>query len=245
MAKLQEKTTLATAVYQKLRSDIIRGVFRPGEKLRIEGIAASYEAGSNAVREALSRLSAERLVDRHEQRGFSVPAIALDDWRVLVRTRCWLETRALQESIRNRTDAWEEAIVVAFHRLSRYRSESIEDRAAWEDAHRNFHRALIGNCGSPWLIEFCDILADHSTRYISISNAYRQVPRDGQAEHEVLMKSVLNGTADEACTFLVTHYSKTLQTIELLFDHGQLTTLSASEFNGPMPQPEQLAKLTF
>jgi len=240
MAKQTDKTTLTTAVYQKLRADIIRGVFRPGEKLRIEAIATSYEVGSNAVREALSRLSAERLVDRHEQRGFSVPAIALDDWRVLVRTRCWLETRALQESIRNRDDAWEEGIVVAFHRLSRYRSESAEDRTGWEDAHRHFHRSLLARCGSPWLLEFCDILADHASRYISISNAYRTVPRDGQAEHELLMKSVLNGTASEACTFLVTHYSKTLHTIEELFDSGHLTNLSTADIEGPMPDARNL-----
>jgi len=241
MSKPADKTTLATTVYHKLRSDIIRCVFRPGEKLRIEGISAAYDVGSNAVREALSRLSAERLVDRHEQRGFSVPTIALDDWRILVRTRCWLETRALQESIRNRDDAWEEAIVVAFHRLSRHRSESMEDRAAWEDAHRNFHRALIGNCGSPWLLEFCDILADHAARYVSISNAYRKVPRDGQAEHEVLMQAVLNGTSEEACTFLVTHYSKTLQTIEELFDGGHLTTLTSADLDGPMPELTKLS----
>jgi DNA-binding GntR family transcriptional regulator len=222
MSKSSDKTTLTTAVYHKLRSDIIRGAFRPGEKLRIEGIASLYEAGSNAVREALARLSSERLVERHEQRGFSVPTIALDDWRVLVKTRCWLETRALRESMLNRDDAWEEAIVVAFHRLSRFRSDSAEDRAGWEDAHRNFHRSLLANCGSPWLIEFCDILADHAVRYISISNAYRKVGRDGQAEHEDLMKAVLHGVPDEACDLLIAHYSKTLQAIEDLFDGEHL-----------------------
>jgi GntR family transcriptional regulator, carbon starvation induced regulator len=228
MSKQSDKTTLATAVYQKLRSDIIRGVFNPGEKLRIEGIASLYEVGSNAVREALSRLSSERLVERHEQRGFSVPTIALDDWRILVKTRCWLETRALRESMLHRDDAWEEAIVVALHRLSRFRSDSAEERARWEDAHRGFHRALLANCGSPWLLEFCDILADHAVRYISISNAYRTVGRDGQAEHEDLMKAVLHGTPDDACDLLVKHYSKTLQTIEELFD-GQRFPLSTDD----------------
>jgi DNA-binding transcriptional MocR family regulator len=104
MSKSSDKTTLTTAVYQKLRSDIIRGAFKPGEKLRIEGIASLYEAGSNAVREALARLSSERLVERHEQRGFSVPTIALDDWRILVKTRCWLETQALRESMLHRDE---------------------------------------------------------------------------------------------------------------------------------------------
>ncbi|TKT74381.1 GntR family transcriptional regulator [Aquamicrobium sp. LC103] len=234
MSKQTDKTTLATTVYQKLRSDIIRSVFRPGEKLRIEGIATMYDVGSNAVREALSRLSSERLVERHEQRGFSVPTIALDDWRELVKTRCFLEAHVLRESMRHRDDAWEEAIVVAFHRLSRFRSENAEDRAAWEDAHRNFHRSLLANCGSSWLIEFCDILADHAARYVSISNAYRQVPRDGQGEHEALMKAVLHGSEDEACELLVAHYTKTLQMIEDLFDRDQLSDGPQEDAAGPL-----------
>ncbi|MEO3386726.1 GntR family transcriptional regulator [Mesorhizobium sp. CAU 1741] len=221
MSKPKDKTTLATTVYQKLRSDIIRGAFPPGAKLRIESIADLYEVGSNAVREALSRLSSERLVDRHEQRGFTVPPIALDDWRVLVDTRCRLEALVLRESMQRRDDRWEEAIVVAFHRLSRLSSERSEDRAAWDDAHRNFHRALLANSASPWLLEFCDILADHAARYISVSNAYRKIPRDGQAEHEALMKAVLNGTDDDACALLVAHYTKTLRMIEKTFEHAR------------------------
>jgi len=234
MSKTPEKTTLSTAVYQKLRTEILDGSFKPGEKLRIENIGAMYSVGSNAVREALSRLSSERLVDRHEQRGFSVPAIALDDWRVLGRTRCWLETKALEESMRNRSDAWEEDIVVAFHRLSRYRSDSAEGMSAWSTAHRNFHRALLANCGSPWLLEFCDILADHASRYVSIANAYRRVPRNGPAEHELLMKATLNGTPEEACALLVDHYTQTLLTIEELFDRDDFSSLLADPRAGEL-----------
>lgn len=236
MSKTAEKTTLSTTVYQKLRSDIIDGAFRPGEKLRIESIGTMYGVGSNAVREALSRLSSERLVDRHEQRGFSVPTIALDDWRVLGRTRCWLETKALEESMRNRSDEWEEGIVVAFHRLSRYRSHSAEDMSAWGNAHRHFHRALLANCGSPWMLEFCDILADHAARYISIANAFRKVPRNGQGEHEVLMKATLHGTPEEACALLVEHYTKTLHTIEELFNRDSFASLLADPRAGELEE---------
>lgn len=226
MAKAGEKTTLSTTVYQKLRGDIIKGEFRPGEKLRIEPLAGIYGVGSNAVREALSRLSAERLVERFEQRGFAVPAIALEDWRILVRTRCWLETKALEEAIANRTESWEEDIVLALHRLSRFRSDKDDERAGWEDAHRNFHRALLANCGSPWLLEFCDVLADHATRYVFISQAYGNKKRHGFNEHEALMKAALHGTSSHACELLQAHYMKTFENVETLFRDGILEEFS-------------------
>lgn len=220
MTRQKDKTTLATTVYQKLRADIIQGSFPAGSKLRIDQIAARYDVGSNAVREALSRLSSERLVDRHEQRGFAVPALALSDWRTLVDARCKLESLVLRESMERRDDAWEENIVVAFHRLSRFSSEREEQRASWDDAHRNFHRSLLANCASPWLMEFCDVLADQAARYVAVSNTYRTVPRDGQGEHEALMKVVLNGSQDDACELLVQHYRKTLKMIEDTFEQG-------------------------
>ncbi len=227
MSQHSEKTTQATAIYQKLRADIIHGAYTPGAKLRIDGIAAKYDVGSNAVREALSRLSSERLVERHEQRGYTVPPVALGDWQVLARTRCFLEGNVLKESMRHRDDLWEETIVVAFHRLSRF-SSSEGAREGWEDAHRNFHRALIANCGSPWLIDFCDILADHAARYISFSNAFRKAPRDGLSEHETLMKAVLHGTPDEASECLTRHYTRTLEVIEELFERDQLQVATPS-----------------
>ncbi|HEV7257208.1 MAG TPA: GntR family transcriptional regulator [Bosea sp. (in: a-proteobacteria)] len=226
MAKASEKTTLSTTVYQKLRNAIIQGEFRPGAKMRIESLADSYGVGSNAVREALSRLSAERLVERYEHRGFAVPAIALEDWRILVRTRCWLETKALEEAMAHRTESWEEAIVLALHRLSRFRSDKEDERAGWEDAHRNFHRALLANCGSPWLLEFCDVLADHATRYVFVSHAYGNKKRQGFSEHEALMKAVLHGTSSHACDLLQSHYMKTFESVESLFKGGILEELS-------------------
>ena len=100
-----EKLTLATSIYNSLRADILGAQLRPGERLRIDALAERFDVSGSAVREALSRLSTERLVDRYEQRGFRVPAVALEEWRALVRTRCWVETRALEESMKRRSDS--------------------------------------------------------------------------------------------------------------------------------------------
>lgn len=214
-----EKVTLATSIYNSLRADILGARLRPGERLRIDALAQRFDVSGSAVREALSRLSTERLVDRYEQRGFRVPAVALEEWRALVRTRCWVETRALEESMRRRNDAWEDSVVLAFHRLSRLAwSAEPEAHAEWQRAHRVFHQTLIGNCDSPWLVEFCDTLADHAQRYISVSNALRREPRDGEAEHERLMKIALSGDVEAACAALTAHYTTTLKAIENAFE---------------------------
>jgi DNA-binding GntR family transcriptional regulator len=54
--------TLAEAIYKRLRRDILSGRLRPGSKLRFADLKANHEAGTSTLREALSRLSADRLV---------------------------------------------------------------------------------------------------------------------------------------------------------------------------------------
>ena len=177
------------------------------------------------MREALNRLSAERLVDREDQRGFSVPPLSLDHFRELAKTRRWLETRALKESILHRTEAWEEALVLAFYRLQRtpprYASEAAAGRpggphinAEWEARHRAFHQALIANCGSRPLLHFCDELMDQAERYryISMTNTYPR--RDSNEEHRLILEAALMGDGPLACRRLSDQYVLTLTLYE-------------------------------
>lgn len=219
-----EKTTAATQAYTALKRDILSGALSPGEKLQIEQVAARYAAGTNPVREALNRLSSERLVDRVDQRGFAVPPLSLDLFREMVKTRCWLETRALEESIRNRTDAWEDEVVLALHRLLRTSLRYADDPAAegdgasdnseWEARHRAFHRALISNSGSAWLLHFCEELMDQVERYryISMTNTYPR--RNSNVEHRQIAEAALAGDAALACERLVAQYETTLRLFE-------------------------------
>lgn len=213
-----EKATSATLVYRKLRQDILSGALDPGQKLAIEMISARYGAGTNPVREALNRLSAERLVDRRDQRGFFVPPIDLGRLRELVKTRCWLEGKALEESIANRNTAWEDLVILAYHRLSRTPWTVVDGSFAgnpeWEERHRAFHRALISACGSAWLIGFCKDLADHAERYRHIAQSSTMPVRVGNDEHHAIMDAALDGDAERARDLLSAHYRLTLSIIE-------------------------------
>ncbi|WP_421926240.1 GntR family transcriptional regulator [Neoaquamicrobium sediminum] len=211
-----EKTTAATAVYRQLRQDILKGNFKPGQKLQIDQVATRYGSGTNPVREALNRLSSEHLVDRHDQRGFFVPPLSMERLRELVKTRCWLESIALEESIANRTPGWEDGIVLTFHHLSRTPIRTPEeggDNSEWEVRHRAFHNALISGCGSTWLIGFCNEMMDHAERYryISMSTYPR---RDSVVEHRLIMEAALDGDVELAKTRLTDQYRLTLRHLE-------------------------------
>ncbi|RWL83052.1 MAG: GntR family transcriptional regulator [Mesorhizobium sp.] len=207
------KSTLASAVYQQLRDDLLRGALEADSKLRVEWVVSRYGAGASPVREALNRLAAEGLLGRHDQRGFFLMPVSAAELEELTRTRCWLEERALRESIAHRTAEWEEQLVLALHRLARAERRLPENPSTndpeWEKLHRAFHRALISACRSHWLICFCDQLSDQASRYRLISQDAPGIGRDDLGEHRIIAERTLDGDADGAVEALLNHYRLT------------------------------------
>ncbi|HET8996268.1 MAG TPA: GntR family transcriptional regulator [Acetobacteraceae bacterium] len=215
------QATLSSAVYARLRRDILLGVFRPGDKLPIDALCARYAIGATPLREALNRLSAEELVVRADQRGFRVAPVSLSDLEELTKTLCWIGNLALRESIRHGDAAWEEAIVLAAHRLSRVPREGPEGYSSfnpeWETRHRAFHLALIAACGSHWLIDFYAMLLDRNTRYRYLAFADASKPRDAEAEHRDIVEAVLARDADRAAAAAEAHMRRTSDTVARMF----------------------------
>jgi DNA-binding GntR family transcriptional regulator len=214
--------THASAVHERIRADILAGRLRPGRRLQIKAMMESYAIGQTPLREALNRLAADGLVVAEDQRGFTVPGISPAELEELTRTRCWLEERALRESMANATEGWEEAVLVAGHRLSRTPrgpdpTAAAED-SVWEARHRDFHATLVGNCRSRWLVGFCQQLTDRHQRYRRLA-AHRGFPRrDVAAEHQAILDAVLRRDVEAAVALLAAHYQATARII--LEDEG-------------------------
>ncbi len=210
-------STQATNLYDRLREDLLSGRLKPSQKLQMRFLMESYQAGQTPLREALNRLTAEGLVESREQRGFYVTGVSQSELRELTQTRCWVEGLALRKAMQAATPEWEEALVVAHHRLSRtprsLNAERFEDNPEWERLHRIFHRTLISQCGSKSLVGFCDQLADQLYRYrrLSINKAFPS--RHVADEHQAILESVLSGDADKAADLLATHYMATAEVI--------------------------------
>ena len=215
--KTDAPATLATTIYARLKADILTTRLEPGRKLQSRFLMEQYNVGQTPLREALNRLTTEEFVVGMEQRGFYVKEVSKEELQELTKTRCWVEGLALRESMQNATQAWEEALLVAHHRLDRTpRSldpEKFEDNPAWERVHRAFHAALISQCGSRPLLGFCEQLADRLYRYRMMSIAKAYPARKVGAEHSQILQAILAKKTDEAVHLLQRHYQRTADVI--------------------------------
>lgn len=210
------KETLASIVYERLRREIITVAVPPGERLHIRSLCDRFDVGLSPMREALSRLSSEGLVAQSDHRGFAVAMMNEADLVDLTRARTWLNEIAIRKSIEHGDVAWEESVVLSFHRLQRtprfapgFEAERSE---AWEIAHRNFHTSLISASGSDRLTRYCETLFDSAERYRHVGRmAGVKGNRDG--EHRDLMEAAVARDAETAARVIKMHFEHTAELV--------------------------------
>ena len=203
------QATLASATYSKIRRDIIVARLKPGAKLRMAEVCERYGVGLSPLREALSRLGTEGLVQQTDRRGFSVSSVSVFELRELIHTRNMLYEAALRETIRRGDETWEEELLLSFHRLQRCgRGGKAPGSEEWDALHRQFHTALISACASKYLISSCELLFDQAERYRNFSRQ-SVANRNIDGEHRSIMEAALARDEEKAATLLKKHIQRT------------------------------------
>lgn len=205
-------------IYEQLRSDLIGCRLLPNEHLNISELAKERAASPGAIREALSRLTAENLVVAESHRGFRVSPISMDDLEDLTAVRIDIEEQCLRRSIANASVEWESELVAAYHRLSRMPQRGDEEQGRvcdqWAEAHRHYHESLVGACDSKWLLRMREHLYIQSERYRRLSVPLAETGRDVGVEHQQILDAALSRNAERSVQLLVKHMSLTTQIIQ-------------------------------
>ena len=208
-AAAPEPRSQASFAHARLTADILAGRANPGDKLKINDLAAQLNVSPGAIREALSRLVAEGFAVSRDQRGFTVAPISLSDLLDLTRLRCDIEEIALRRAVAEGDAGWEASVLAAAHRLRR--TPPITDglpNPEWLAQHELFHRALVGGCGSPRLLALHSHLYRQLERYRLL--AWRvDRDRDIDAEHQALVDAALDRDADALVGAARAHFNQT------------------------------------
>jgi DNA-binding GntR family transcriptional regulator len=200
---ISPKRTQAETACDLIRVEILDGRLPPGARLNIKSLEERFELSLGAVREALSRLAAEGMVISESHRGYRVSPVSQVELLDLTRARVEMECLCLGQAMKHGDVEWEARIVAAAHRMERIQalSSDIEARSTkpWNDAHGEFHEALVSACPNQWLLRMRQMLYDQSERYRRLSVPLSSDRRDVRHEHHQIMNAALR--RDEATAF--------------------------------------------
>jgi len=206
-------STISESVYSRIRTDILTGALTPGMKLKLDALHERYEVSVNTLRETLSRLASEGLVEAEGQRGFTVVAVSLSDLIDITETRRLLECEAARLSLKYADLEWESRLVAAYHKLSTVEERVESDPATYapplERYNREFHATLISGCRSRWLLHFHGMMYDQSLRYRMLAFRVKNFPRaQSRREHRDILDAALARDAEKLVAVIGAHITK-------------------------------------
>jgi DNA-binding GntR family transcriptional regulator len=198
------RQSLAAAVVERLRDQILNGKLREGEQLRQDAIAAEFQISRIPVREALSHLAAEGLVTIVANRGAVVSALAPEEIEELFETRAVLESYMLRCAIPNFTDTdFQKAEEILKHyEQSLERDSEIKN---WGEWNWSFHSTLYAPANRPVMLACIKTLNNNCDRYTRLHLVVtRELHQAGEA-HRALLKACQSRNPDVASAALWKH----------------------------------------
>jgi len=141
--------SVAAQVHQRLRLDLMRSRFRPGDKLKLRVLAQELGVSAMPVRAALARLVSEGALEQIDRRSVRVPILSDARLREVVELRIDLEGKAASRAAERATPADIEVLAAIHAEMTAARLEA--RMAAMMQANEHFHMALCALAGMPVL----------------------------------------------------------------------------------------------
>jgi DNA-binding GntR family transcriptional regulator len=208
----------ASRVTDNLRAAILSGRWVPSSRMQPAHLALEFGVSTTIIRESLTRLSGEGLINILPNRGFFIPELKLRELRDITELRIASESIAVRLSLTRGDLHWESELTATHHKLSRTQRRSDKDPGhftpEWSRLHRAFHQELIGACG-------CEPMLMLSANLATKTELYRQwaaptdgaVQRDVEREHLELLQAALARDIDLTTELLATHYQRTVDIV--------------------------------
>lgn len=198
-------------VYEYLRTAIINGLIKPGERLVEKEYAEKFNISRTPVREALRKLEIEGLVENIPRRGDIVKGIDLNDMMEIFAIRQALEPLIVKTAMENLTP---EAITrlqetvdkMTFH-------DNLDDTPAVLTSFQAFHDILLDLSNMPRLSSIISQLKDYLGRFrtMSLSSPERRI--QAIKEHKEILQAIIANDNQTAEQLLAAHLASARQSL--------------------------------
>ena len=207
-------------LYERFKKQIIDRAWPPGQPLNIARLAVDYGVSITPVREALARLSADRLVVASPNRGYTVsPPPTAARMAELFTVRLLLEPHAARGAAARLTPDDLVDLRALNERLAGSTAgEGYHHTQGYADLNRVFHQQIFRVNGNGALSEVYDGLNYHVLiGYLFSAHGVTDLP-EVVAEHTAIIEALAAGDAAAAEAAMHTHIER--GSIRLLATYG-------------------------
>ncbi len=190
--------SLKDEVYDELKDRLIHCIYEPGSFVNEKQLADDLGTSRTPIREAISRLEHEDLVQVISKKGIYIKNITMHDVQQIFDTRRRIEPITLLMSANS----------LPKDMLYQFRKKFQEDVADIRSGYKldtAMHLFLIEYCGNRYLIDMMQKVFEDNTRVI-ISSKQNQVKiHDARQEHLEIIEELIAGHYQEASDLMGKH----------------------------------------
>ena len=187
--------SLADRAYHAIREMIVSVELRPGAVIDERGLMDRLGIGRTPTREALRRLSQERLVEVYPRRGMFVTSVEIRDLASLAEVRSALESHVARLAAERATDEDRNALETLLGELGGQSELDARELMALDE---RIHRQVYGCAHNPFLeatLEEYYVLALRIW-YLALDRAPEL--EEAVLGHRELLEAIRDGDADRA-----------------------------------------------
>lgn len=204
-----EYRTIQEIITDKLRDAIVRGEYKPGEKLVQEELARRYGVSRMPIREALRTLDGEGLVTFTPHRAVVVTELSEEEIREVFSIRVLLEGMGTRLAAMSMTEE-----VVAELRPLLSESESVQDdHDRYLDLNYTFHYTLFKASQRPRLVALIKDLRNTVQPYLRYHLVIEGRIQESLAEHWAIYEACAAGKSELAEKLAQVHVQKSLEAL--------------------------------
>jgi DNA-binding GntR family transcriptional regulator len=194
-------TNLRTQVVKALSEGILTGKYRPGDRLNESQIARELNISRIPVREALSQLQEQGLVQNRERRGMFVTQMGPQEVEHMFCLRLLLEGEVVRLARAHMAADVRQELEGIMARMEAWDGDLLESAAL----DLQFHRTLSRASGNPYLERALNTLLVTLFAHKTLDHVTHDVRRWRMNHHRALLDVVTGKTSEDPRAVLQTH----------------------------------------
>lgn len=191
-----EVLSLPEQVYQRLRAGVLQGEFPPGQFLRQEELAQRFGASRVPLREAMTRLETEGLLELKPRRGYAVISLEKSEIQEIFALRAIVEQHAGAAAALHRVERDIKEVKTILNKMEKLATSTLEKTNQWLELNSIFHARIFACAGLKHVTRVANILRDMVEPYIRIEITLTMDVTQAQVEHRQIFEALSAGDAE-------------------------------------------------
>ena len=212
---------LVVSIEQYIVEQINRERWKQGDRIDDLLIAKELKVSRNSVRDALSRLTALKALEKQHWSGYNIPVLSKEQADMTLQIRIILEKYAMELFM---------ARITTQHIVEIENSVNLSENSAMNGDFISFHKydyaihsIIKDNCGNLWVAHFLEQIGYMLVllRQIELVENRVTYAMNSIAEHRKIIGAMKEGNAEQAVLYLVEHIEQQRIRLEKIFFTGE------------------------